>query len=115
MVPGFTMSMRTRPICINKFQEFVGDKGVTIQSKRLLEEMKVPLFGEMEDQKLKQGYNDDLVMSFGIGMYIRDTAFKFQQQRLDMAKASLNNIKQSIKLNIRWLWVRKRCMKTHIK
>ena len=25
MVPGFTMSMRTRPLCINKFREFVGD------------------------------------------------------------------------------------------
>ena len=23
MVPGFTMSMRTRPLCINKFREFV--------------------------------------------------------------------------------------------
>ena len=30
MVPGFTMSMRTRPLCINKFREFVGDRLVTI-------------------------------------------------------------------------------------
>jgi hypothetical protein len=36
MVPGFTMSMRTRPLCINKFREFVGDRSVTIRSKRLL-------------------------------------------------------------------------------
>ena len=40
MVPGFTMSSRTRPMVIGKFQEYISDKGVTIQSKRLVEEMK---------------------------------------------------------------------------
>jgi len=29
-VPGFTMSMRTRPLVINKFREYIGDKSVTI-------------------------------------------------------------------------------------
>ena len=75
MVPGFTMSSRTRPMVIGKFGEYVSDKGVTIQSKRLLEEMKVFVWrhGRAEAQP---GYNDDLVMSFGIAMYIRDTALK---------------------------------------
>jgi hypothetical protein len=41
MVPGFTMTSKTRPLCIGKFQESISDRGVTIQSKRLLEEMKV--------------------------------------------------------------------------
>ena len=36
MVPGFTMSMRTRPLIINKFREFVGDRSVTIRSKAAL-------------------------------------------------------------------------------
>ena len=36
MTAGFTMSTRTRPMVIGKFQEYVGDKGVTIQSKRLV-------------------------------------------------------------------------------
>ncbi len=35
--------------------------------------------------------NDDLVMSFGIGMFLRDTSLKFQQQGLDMTRAALNN------------------------
>ena len=30
----------------------------------------------------QSGYNDDLVMSFGIAMYIRDTALRLRQQRL---------------------------------
>ena len=94
MVPGFTMSMRTRPLCINKFREFVGDRSVTIRSKRLLEEMKVFIWrnGRPEAQS---GYNDDLVMSFGIGMFLRDTSLKFQQQSLDMARATLGSIKSN--------------------
>jgi hypothetical protein len=92
MVPGFTMSMRTRPLCINKMREFIGDKSVTIHSKRLIEEMKVFIWrnGRPEAQG---GYNDDLVMSFGIGMFLRDTSLKFQQQSLDMARATLGSVK----------------------
>ena len=38
------------------------------------------------------GYNDDLVMSFGIGMFLRDTSLKFQQQSHDMTRATLGNM-----------------------
>jgi hypothetical protein len=31
-------------------------------------------------------------MSFGIGMYLRDTSLKFQQQSLDLTRATLNNM-----------------------
>ena len=91
MVPGFSMTSRVRPLIVGKLQEYVNDKSVTIQSKRLLEEMKVFMWknGRAEAQ---QGYNDDLVMSFGIGMFMRDTSFKFSQQHLDMSKAALNGI-----------------------
>ena len=91
MVPGFTMSSRTRPMVIGKFQEYIGDKGVTIQSKRLIEEMKTFIWrnGRPEAQS---GYNDDLVMVFSIAMYIRDTALKFGQRGLDLTKESLNNM-----------------------
>jgi len=93
MVPGFTMSMRTRPLVVNKFREFVGDKSVTIRSKRLLEEMKVFVWksGRPEAQT---GYNDDLVMPFGIGMFLRDTSLKFQQHNMDMARNAINNIQK---------------------
>ncbi len=92
MVAGFTMSSRTRPMVVGKFQEYISDKGVTIQSKRLIEEMKTFIWrnGRPEAQS---GYNDDLVMSFGIAMYIRDTALKFRQRGLDITKQSLNNMK----------------------
>ena len=94
LTPGFTMSLRTRPLVVNKFREYIGDRSVTVHSKRLLEEMKVFVWknGRPEAQT---GYNDDLVMSFGIGMYLRDTSLKFQQQGLDMTRAALNGIKKA--------------------
>ena len=83
--------MRTRPLVVNKFREYVGDRSVTIRSKRLLEEMKVFVWknGKAEAQ---QGYNDDLVMSFGAAMYVRDTALKFKSQGMDLTRAMLSNI-----------------------
>ena len=91
-VAGFTMSARTRPMVIGKFQEYISEKSVTIQSKRLIEEMKVFIWknGRAEAQ---QGYNDDLVMAFGIAMYIRDTALKYRQRGLDLTRSALNNMK----------------------
>jgi hypothetical protein len=91
MVAGFTMSSRTRPMVIGKFQEYIGDKGTTIQSKRLIEEMKTFIWrnGRAEAQT---GYNDDLVMSFGIAMYIRDTALKYRQRGIDLTKQTLSNM-----------------------
>ena len=94
MTPGFTMSLRTRPLVVNKFREYVGDRSVTIRSKRLLEEMKVFVWknGRPEAQT---GYNDDLVMAFGIGMFLRDTSLKFQQMSHDMTRAALGSMSKS--------------------
>ena len=94
MTPGFTMSMRTRPLVVNKFREYVGDRSVTIQSKRLLEEMKVFVWknGRPEAQT---GYNDDLVMSFAIGLWVRDTALKLRQEGMMRTKLALDYMQKS--------------------
>jgi len=94
MVPGFTTSLRTRPLVINKGKEYMGDHSVIIRSKRLIEEMRVFIYknGRPEAQS---GYNDDLVMSFNIGMYVRDTALKNKQQGLEMTKTVINNISRA--------------------
>ena len=93
MVPGFTMSLKTRPLVINKGREYIGDHSVIIRSKRLIEEMKIFVWknGRPEAQS---GYNDDLVMSFNTAMYVRDTALKSKQQGLEWTRAALNNIQK---------------------
>ena len=90
-VAGFTMSSRTRPMIIGKFQEYVSGKDVTIQSKRLIEEMKTFIW-KNNRAEAQSGYNDDLVMSFGIAMYIRDTALKMRQQGLQATKNVLGSM-----------------------
>ena len=91
LTPGFTNSLKTRPMIIGKFQEYLNEKSTVIRSKRLLEEMKVFIWrnGRAEAQA---GYNDDLVISFGISQYLRDTSFRFKQQNSDMARASLSGM-----------------------
>ena len=91
MTPGFTMSSATRPISIGKFQEAVRDRGVIIQSARLIEEMKVFIWknGRPEAQS---GYNDDLIMGFSIAAFLRETAFKLRQNGMEMTKSMLNSI-----------------------
>ena len=47
-------------------------------------------------------------MSFGIAMYIRDTALKFRQRGIDLTKQALNNMGVNRTQLPRWLWVCKR-------
>jgi hypothetical protein len=90
-VPGFSTTLKTRPLVIAKMVEYVSERSVKIKSKRLLEEMKTFVWKNGKAQAL-HGYNDDLVMSFAIGMFVRDTALKYRQQGIDLTKQALNNI-----------------------
>lgn len=90
LVPGFTMSMRTRPLVIAKMMEYIREKSVTIQSKRLLAEMRVFIWKNGKAQA-QSNYNDDLIMSFATGLYVRDTALKLRQQGMDLARAQLSS------------------------
>lgn len=90
LVPGFTMSMRTRPLVIAKMTEYIREKSVTIQSKRLLQEMRVFVWKNGKAQA-QTNYNDDLVMAFATSLYVRDTALKLRQQGMDLARAQLSS------------------------
>ena len=91
MVPGFTTSLKTRPLVISKMVSYIHEKSVIIQSKRLIEELRTFVWKNGKAQALG-GYNDDLVMAFGIAMFLRDTALHFRQQGVDMARAALGGI-----------------------
>lgn len=90
LVPGFTMSMRTRPLVIAKMTEYIREKAVTIQSKRLIHEMRVFVWKNGKAQA-QTNYNDDLVMAFATSLYVRDTALKLRQQGMDLARAQLSS------------------------
>jgi len=94
MVPGFTTTGRTRPLLISKLDTIMREQAVTIRSKRLIEELRVFIW-KNERPEAQSGYNDDLVMSFCIGLWVRDTAFKLKQQGLDLTKRTLSYISKS--------------------
>ena len=90
MVPGFTMSMRTRPLTIAKLDAYIKEESMRIQSRRTLDELRTFVWknGRPEAQS---GYNDDLIMSLATACYVRDTALKFAQHGVDLTQAILNN------------------------
>jgi len=90
-VPGFTMSVKTRPLVISKMEAYIRERHFVFHSKRLLEELRVFVWQNGKAQA-QNGYNDDLVMSLGIGLFTRDTGIKFHQQGLDLARAALGGI-----------------------
>ena len=90
LVPGFTTSNKTRPLIIAKMMEYIRERSVTIRSKRLINEMRVFIWKNGKAQA-QNGYNDDVVMAFAIGLYIRDTALRLRQQGIDLARAQLSS------------------------
>ena len=91
VIPGFTTSLKTRPLIIAKFEEFIRNKVLTIYSKRLANELDTFIWknGRPEAQR---GYNDDLVMAAAIGCWVRDTAIVENQRDVEYKKAFLNTI-----------------------
>jgi len=70
--------------------EYIRDKSVTIQSKRLMSEMRVFVWKNGKAQA-QDRYNDDLIMSFATALYVRDTALRLRQQGMDLARAQLSS------------------------
>jgi hypothetical protein len=89
MVPGVSTTARTRPLMISALEMYMREKTPIIRSKRLIQELFVFIWlnGKAQSQ---QGYNDDLVMSFCIALWLRDTSLKLRQQGIDLNKRALN-------------------------
>lgn len=91
MVPGFTTSAKIRPSVIEKLRAFIENKEIVIRSIRLLDELRVFIWKNSRGQAMN-GYNDDLVMSFAIGMYLRETSLRFKRTSDSLTQSAINNI-----------------------
>jgi hypothetical protein len=91
LVPGFTNSIKTRPLVVSKLESYMRERACVIQSRRTLEELRTFVWKHGKAQAT-DGYNDDLVMSLGIGLFLRDTALRFNQSAMDLTRASLGGI-----------------------
>ena len=91
MVPGFSMTMKTRPLVIAKLEEYFREKSVIVRSNRLIDELFVFIYNNNKAEAM-QGYNDDLVMSFAICLWVRDTALRLKQEGIDLQKKALSGL-----------------------
>tara|TARA_Y100000296_G_scaffold86575_1_gene126777 strand:+ start:456 stop:2042 length:1587 start_codon:yes stop_codon:yes gene_type:complete len=94
VVPGFTTSSKTRPLVIAKMEEFMRNKLIKINSNRLLSEMKTFIWQNGRPQAMRS-YNDDLIMSFAIGCWVRDTVLVENQRLTEYNKNALSSISVS--------------------
>jgi hypothetical protein len=95
MVPGYSIDVKTRPVMINKFEQYFSEKAPIIYSKRLTTEM----FGFMwldGKAQANKGSNDDLIMAFAIGLMVRDTSMKLLSMGIDLTKNALNRVHRNI-------------------
>lgn len=95
MVAGFTMSHKTRPLVISKMELYLREKSCIIRSKRLLDELYVFIWKNARAEAAS-GYNDDLVMSFCQGLWVRDTALKLRQAGIEINRAALANVRSTV-------------------
>jgi len=88
-VPGFSTTSKTRPLVVSKLETYFREKSPIVRSKRLIDELFVFIWNGSKPEA-QHGYNDDLVMSFAIALWVRDTALRLRQQGIELSKKSLN-------------------------
>ena len=91
LIPGFSTTTKTRPLVISTLELFIRQKHVIIKSNRLLEELNVFIWNGSKAEAMK-GYNDDLVMSLGIGLWVRETALKLRNEQIEYNRAMVSKI-----------------------
>lgn len=91
MVPGFSTNVKTRPLVISNVEQYFREMAVEVYSKRLLSELETFIWKNGKPMAM-DGYNDDLVMSLGIGLWVRDTAIRLRQEGIELTRASIGHI-----------------------
>ncbi len=94
MTPGFTTSAKTRPLLISKIDIYFREKSFIVRSKRLLDELLVFIWNGHKAEA-QNGYNDDLVISLGIGLWVRDTALKLRNEGISLNRKALSSISKT--------------------
>jgi hypothetical protein len=111
MVAGFSTTSKTRPLIISKLEEFFREESIVVRSNRLIDELLTFVYINNRAQAMT-GYNDDLVMSFAIGLWVRDTALRLRTQGVELTKKTLSKMmdneglytQDDIQRNDSWDW-----------
>jgi hypothetical protein len=91
LIAGFSTTSKTRPLIISKLTDYFREKSVIVRSSRLIDELFTFIYMNGRAEAMK-GYNDDLVMAFSIGLWVRDTALRLRQEGIDLTKSAVGGI-----------------------
>jgi hypothetical protein len=94
LTPGFSTNIKTRPLVINNIDMYMRENAIEIFSKRSLSEFETFIWKNGKAQAM-DGYNDDLIMALGIGLWVRDTALKLRQEGIELTKAAIGQINKN--------------------
>jgi len=72
-------------------EEYTREKMVNLRSDRLIEELFVFIYHNSKPEAMK-GYNDDVVMSYAIAMWVRDTALRLKTDKDDHQRALMDSM-----------------------
>jgi len=111
MVAGFSTTSKTRPLIISKLEEFFREESVVVRSNRLIDELLTFVYINNRAEAMA-GYNDDLVMSFAIGLWVRDTALRLRTEGIELTKKTLSRMNDTeglytqddVNKNDSWEW-----------
>ena len=98
MVIGFTTSVRTRPLVIHKFEEYVRLRTILLRSSRLHAQC-LTFVWKGNRPEAARGAKDDLVMAAALGVWIRDTVFAGRGYDPEAQTALVRNISMVQRMN----------------
>ena len=99
LVAGFSTTSKTRPLIVSKLTDYFREKAIIVRSSRLIDELFTFIYMNGRAEAMK-GYNDDLVMAFSIGLWVRDTALRLRQQGINLTKQAVSGISSNLSQGI---------------
>lgn len=95
MVPGFTTTIKTRPVMISKLELYFTQKQIKTHCLRIITELHTFIWLNGKAQAML-GKNDDLVMAVAMALYVRDSALKLRAHGIELAKNSITNVHRAV-------------------
>jgi hypothetical protein len=90
-IPGFQTTRMTRPMIIKSVIQHMREGTVKLNSSRLIAEMTTFIM-KGERPEAERGFNDDLIFSLALALYIRDTEYGNVSVTSSMYKNMLDSI-----------------------
>jgi hypothetical protein len=94
IVAGFSTTSKTRPLIVAKFEEFVRNKIIKVNSPRSVREFETFVWNNGKPEAMR-GYHDDLIMSMAIACWVKDVALTTNKRETAYTDAILNSMSKA--------------------